>query len=214
MFSNLIPLEFFSPKQTFNRHSKERYISRIRGLNWLDLVFSLHQKIRKELPSSQRHFLLPRTKDYFEALLKEEKGVLFGVFHKNSLVGLMSVLFAESFTEALKEKYLSCPQAEIFVEENFKSCPVAVIQSLGLSQEHKGISLAKQLLFSGKLFAEQKGCSYVFAQIAEENIPSIFCFREAGFDVVAAWNSDYRRLLLRWVCHSNIGLRLPNSMVA
>jgi GNAT superfamily N-acetyltransferase len=169
------------------------------GSEWLDTVLALHNRVRAELPESRRHFLLPKTSDYFRALLEGKGGYLIGAFADDELVGSLALAINDSLASAHTTQRLTCPDANGHLAKTYGKGTVGVLQSMGVLSPFMGRGVSRALLQTALTKATRQGCAHVFAQIAAQNTLSWLRFMDRDFALIATWVSGHRRFLLRWL---------------
>ncbi len=154
---------------------------------WLAAVTALHAKAQKELPADKKHMLLPRSPAYFATLLAQKSGVLYGAFQGKHLVGMAAVLYSTNWFMAKQKGLVTCPDKGPVIRSSHGFSSVAVVQALCVLEKGNGIAL--DLIAATKVWAKQKGCSYLFAQVAQDNACGQKKFRQQKFDLVAEWTA-------------------------
>lgn len=170
------------------------------GADWLDSVEAIHKKVRAALSKDEQHFLLPKERAYFQALLLGEAGLLFGAFVGGQLAGTASLVWADSVEQALSAGKLTAHDANGKLKKKYGKGKVAVIQAMGVSKDFAGNSLSKWLLKAMVEKAVEMECKHIFAQVSARNTLSWLRFLDQDFAIVSTWRSDHNRFLLRWLC--------------
>jgi len=184
---------------TGKKSATENEIRILAGMHWHQAVMSLHKQVREEMPQEQRHYLLPRTPEYFRDLLTGKSGLLLGAFADGGLVGSMALSMANGWTEAKERKLITFPDKSGALAKKYRKAAICVFQAMGLRQAYMGRKLSCSLLRAGIKAAVDYGCTHLFAQTAEQNALSWLRFMERGFAVIAAWSGGHSRFLLRWL---------------
>lgn len=155
--------------------------------DWLAAVIELHAKAGQALPADKKHMLLPRPDDYFAALLTQKEGLLYGAVQGHHLVGMAAVLYATTWFKAKQTGLVTCPDKGSVIRSSHSFSSVAVVQALCVLEKGNGIAL--DLIAATKGWARQKGCSYLFAQVAQDNACGQKKFRQQKFDLIAEWTA-------------------------
>ncbi len=153
--------------------------------DWLAAVVALHKKAWEELPDDKKHMLLPRSPDYFAGLLAQKNSVLYGAFQGEHLVGMAAALRATNWFMAKQAGLVTCPDKGPEIRSSHSFSSVAVVQALCVLKKGNGIAL--ELIAATKAWSKQKGCSYLFAQVAQDNECGQKKFRQQNFDSIAEW---------------------------
>ena len=189
---------WFQPKQASVQASPANGLQVLSGDIWLARVVELHNRVRAEMPETQRHFLLPKHPSYFQDLLSGKTGALLGVLVHGELAGFMSVVRLDSFAAAHAQNRITCPDDHGHLAAAYGKGAVAVAQSLCVLNAYMGRSFSRTLVQGAVTWARQQGCPHLFAQVAEHNLMGWIRFMDQDFAIVATWESGHRRFLLSW----------------
>ncbi|MFA6279504.1 MAG: hypothetical protein WC612_01745 [Bdellovibrionales bacterium] len=168
---------------------------------WLAPVLALHAQARSELPDDKKHMLLPRPAAYFEELLTKETGAVFGAVQGEQLVGMVAVVRSTNWLMAHQAKHVTCPDKGGSVRRASGFSAVAVVQSLCVLKRGNGIAI--DLIAATKGWAAQKGCSFLFAQVAQDNACGQKKFKQNNFCSAAEWTEvsgggEHAKILMRY----------------
>lgn len=178
-------------------------IEQLKGEHWIAPALALHNKAREELPADQKKFLVPRSALYFENLLAEATGGLFGAFVEGELVGMNAMLVIENWKIAKDMHYITYPDKTNAARALCGCDSVGVNQSLCVLKEHKGNGIGPQLIAATIKHAMDQCCGQIFTQVAKDNFCAASNFFRQSFELFGAWEGkDHDRFFMRHVAES------------
>ncbi|MDD3182152.1 MAG: hypothetical protein PHD48_05040 [Alphaproteobacteria bacterium] len=183
---------------------------------WLDGMMAVHQKTREALPADQKHFLLPKTPEYFASLLKGEGGAIIGAFSKanDEVVGFCAVVGADHWRDAQAKGFVSCPDSDQRLADACGQTQIDVVQSFCVNPSFQGSDLSRGLLGQALSWCQYKRqpvslpflCKegVLLAQVAGENACALTKFMKAGYAMEATWTQDVdgikrQKVLMRYM---------------
>lgn len=181
---------------------------------WLDAVYTTHQKALAALSEHQKHFLLPKPRAYFEALLNGEGGAIIGAINtKGKLAGFCAVVRKANWQEARDTRAVTCLDENQNVAAQCGDDEIVVVQSFCVKPTSQGRAFSQGILESAFLWAQQQVCAsgkcQVVAQVSTDNQCGWTKFMRARCAMESTWTEDvggtYRsKFLLRHMSQAEL----------
>lgn len=171
--------------QKFAKHFWGSEVERLHNTFWKTELETLNRKVREELAPDQQHWLLPRDQAYYEKLLADGEGAVFGAFLGPYLSGAVTLMPCASLREACESQRTICEiDSKLLALSGGER--IGVVQALSVHPDARGKRLARHLLRAVRVEASAQNIKHLFAQVSQDNVCSWLAFMGKGFSLVKA----------------------------